>query len=205
MRVGEGVKELLEFALERTEDRILVYDGKMNVVYRNACAEKFLARYPLPPEVPAIAERILHATCHGELGREFPGKIGFAREIGGRYWHFRIEFRATPLPLVGVFIRDETVSDRFDLNALRKEYRLTRRELDLMAHLLDGLSNLEIAENLCISEQTVKDHLANIYRKVGVKDRYSILRHLVATARPSAQIPSAGGPAARAGDAPLPG
>lgn len=101
----------------------------------------------------------------------------------GRTGIFRVAFRARPAPLISVCFRDETVSGRFDLNAVRAEYRLTRRASDLLGHLLDGMGNREIADDLGIVEQTVKEHLGNVYRKVGVKDRYDLLRRLVSADR----------------------
>jgi DNA-binding CsgD family transcriptional regulator len=48
---------------------------------------------------------------------------------------------------------------------------LTRRESEILALISQGLPNAEIARRLWISEQTVKFHLTNIYRKLGVSNR----------------------------------
>jgi DNA-binding NarL/FixJ family response regulator len=48
---------------------------------------------------------------------------------------------------------------------------LTRREADVLALLSDGLRNGEIADGLFVSVDTVKTHLRNIYRKLGVTTR----------------------------------
>ena len=47
----------------------------------------------------------------------------------------------------------------------------TRRELEILSQLSNGLSNFEIAKNLNISENTVKKHISNIFIKINVKDR----------------------------------
>ena len=47
---------------------------------------------------------------------------------------------------------------------------LTRRELEVL-RLLDGRSNREVAKLLWVTDETVKFHLANIYRKLGVSNR----------------------------------
>jgi two-component system nitrate/nitrite response regulator NarL len=49
--------------------------------------------------------------------------------------------------------------------------QLTNREQDVMRLVSTGLSNKEIARKLKISEGTIKLHLHNIYRKVGVRNR----------------------------------
>ncbi len=48
---------------------------------------------------------------------------------------------------------------------------LTNREIDILDLLKRRLSNQEIADNLCISPETVKRHLYNIYKKLSVKNR----------------------------------
>ncbi|MEW5920471.1 MAG: response regulator transcription factor [Bacillota bacterium] len=48
---------------------------------------------------------------------------------------------------------------------------LTAREREVLEHVTRGESNREIARRLFISEKTVKNHLTNIFRKIGVEDR----------------------------------
>jgi len=54
---------------------------------------------------------------------------------------------------------------------------LTKRELSILEELPAGGSNQEIAKRLFLAEQTVKFHLTNIYRKLGVATRTEALRH----------------------------
>jgi len=53
----------------------------------------------------------------------------------------------------------------------RKTGVLNLREREVLAMLCEGLRNKEIAARLCISEKTVKTHLGNVFRKLGVKSR----------------------------------
>ena len=48
---------------------------------------------------------------------------------------------------------------------------LTRRELEILRLVAEGLSNAQLAEMLWVTEQTVKFHLSNIYRKLNVANR----------------------------------
>jgi len=48
---------------------------------------------------------------------------------------------------------------------------LTRREIEVLKLLSVGMYNKEIAENLDISERTVKNHVSNIFKKLEVTDR----------------------------------
>jgi len=51
------------------------------------------------------------------------------------------------------------------------DLHLTAREFEIMGHLAEGRSNTEIAKQCWISENTVKFHLKNLFRKLGIRDR----------------------------------
>lgn len=53
----------------------------------------------------------------------------------------------------------------------RKLQQLTGRELEVLQQIAQGLTNNQIAERLIISEVTVKNHVGNIFRKLGVTNR----------------------------------
>jgi DNA-binding NarL/FixJ family response regulator len=48
---------------------------------------------------------------------------------------------------------------------------LTKREIEVLKLLAEGLFNKEIAYTLAISEKTVKNHVSNIFKKINVSDR----------------------------------
>ena len=53
---------------------------------------------------------------------------------------------------------------------------LTRREREILALATEGKSNAAMARELWVTEQTVKFHLSNIYRKLGVPNRTAASR-----------------------------
>lgn len=53
---------------------------------------------------------------------------------------------------------------------------LTAREVEVLRLVADGLSSAEIGRRLWVTEQTVKFHLSNIYRKLGVANRTEAAR-----------------------------
>lgn len=48
---------------------------------------------------------------------------------------------------------------------------LTKRELEVLIQVANGMFNKEIATSLDISERTVKNHISNIFKKIDVNDR----------------------------------
>jgi len=61
--------------------------------------------------------------------------------------------------------------DSVDVNKLPEGFPLTSREAQVLRHIALGLSNKEIARSLCISVETVKEHVQNILRKTKATDR----------------------------------
>ena len=53
----------------------------------------------------------------------------------------------------------------------QKELGITRRELEILDLVAQGLSNREIAEKLFVSENTVKTHCSRAFDKLGAKRR----------------------------------
>jgi DNA-binding NarL/FixJ family response regulator len=58
-----------------------------------------------------------------------------------------------------------------------KDAGLTDRELTMLKALARGLSNHSISRELWVTEQTVKFHLTNVYRKLGVANRTEAARY----------------------------
>jgi DNA-binding NarL/FixJ family response regulator len=54
--------------------------------------------------------------------------------------------------------------------------QLSKREREVLSCIANGMTNREIAGALFIAEQTVKNHVSNIYAKVGENDRYHLIK-----------------------------
>jgi len=55
--------------------------------------------------------------------------------------------------------------------SVNSEVPLTGREIQILRHIAFGMSNKEIARSLKISVDTVKEHVQNVLRKMGFRDR----------------------------------
>lgn len=62
------------------------------------------------------------------------------------------------------------------VNILQANFNLSKRELDILYFLVHGLTHNEIADNLFISKLTVDTHIKNIYKKLGTRSKFDLIR-----------------------------
>jgi DNA-binding NarL/FixJ family response regulator len=109
--------------------------------------------------------------------------------------------KSSHLPSLGTLIR-EIVSRNIvcaaprasaDSGSLGAGENLTAREREILTLVADGLTNATIGKQLWVTEQTVKFHLSNIYRKLGVSNRTEASRfvHMGARRPAPANLPTA--------------
>lgn len=65
----------------------------------------------------------------------------------------------------------EDLAGPYALNREEHYIPLSRREMEILKFVTHGMSNQEVANELNISQQTVKNHMTSILRKLNVKDR----------------------------------
>ncbi len=70
----------------------------------------------------------------------------------------------------------KTTSPEEGKNLAKNVYGLTERELEVLALIVEGLNNPEIAERLIISRSTAKTHVHSILQKLCIKDRTKAIR-----------------------------
>jgi two-component system, NarL family, nitrate/nitrite response regulator NarL len=88
--------------------------------------------------------------------------------------------------VIGAGVADDREQAVRHLGAQRTpQFGLTSRELEVVAAVVSGDSNRDIADRLAISLQTVKHHLTNIFDKTGVSSRLELalfaIRHGLVT------------------------
>lgn len=124
---------------------------------------------PLPPTLVVT----MHTADDYERAAAEAGAVGFLS-------------KGMPLPDLAAAIRavhdEQTLLGVPDVDVILDRYRaptlsrraetVTSRERDVLRCLVQGISSTDdIAEELFISQKTVKNHLASIYEKLGVNDR----------------------------------
>lgn len=95
-------------------------------------------------------------------------------------------FSSIPYALYGIFlvhyflnysVATAPITDRLSESFMAR-YGITDREHEIIQRVIQGKSNAEIASQLFISLSTVKTHLHNIYKKIGVDSRYDLLARI---------------------------
>ena len=174
-------KEDIDFFMNKCPVGLFVFNRRLDIVFSNKQASVFLLRYELPKEVYAISRRIFEAISLGRLEELFPGEIFFSKRFNGSpsNWIFKVYINEKSDPLIYLLITEEKMSNKINMNDIRRQFQLTRRETDILRRVVDGLKNAEIALDLDIAEQTIKDHLSNIYIKTGAENRMALMRNLL--------------------------
>jgi len=134
---------------------------------------RLMARFPYaqvvllgPGSDPGLVVGAVRAGADGYLTREITPD-GLIRALQG------IERGEAPLPRSLTYLLVEairyTTPHALDANVLG---RLSPREREVLREIARGHSNTEIAQNLSVSESTVKTHVSNILRKTGSRSRF---------------------------------
>lgn len=112
------------------------------------------------PEMAVIALSRLWDASHVEQ----------AAAAGARA-HLQKDTRPDDLPSIIRHVRAGAVMRPSGGEAVPGRAPLTARERDVLRLLASGLKNAQIARELFVTEQTVKFHVRNIFRKLGVETR----------------------------------
>jgi two-component system nitrate/nitrite response regulator NarL len=90
-------------------------------------------------------------------------------------------FRAIRAVMAGqTWVDRETVSDLLhymrgqSMPEAPRKFRLTPREQQVVAAVVSGLTNKDIAKQFSVSEDTIKHHVSNIFDKLGVSNRLEL-------------------------------
>lgn len=152
-----GGEQVLPLVL-RTRPDVVLLDIGLPEVDGIECARRIRERLP--------DVRILMLTAYGDA------ESVAAAEAAGADGYILKSVAAVDL---GEAIHGSPGSDGFlragfpDVDGTRVE--LTEREKAVLQAVCDGLSNRQIGRELWITEQTVKFHLKNVFRKLGASDR----------------------------------
>jgi DNA-binding NarL/FixJ family response regulator len=161
---GAGGEEAVALCTEHRPD-VLLLDLSMPDVDGIEVTKRL---HDVSPETKVVVftsfsdrERIVHALDAGAVGYLLkdaePEELHAAVQAASRG-----EAPITPRAAAAL------LADRRERPA---EVGLTAREREVLALVVEGLANKQIARRMGISEKTVKGHLTNLFQRIGVADR----------------------------------
>jgi DNA-binding NarL/FixJ family response regulator len=141
-------------------------------------ALKLIQKLPFPVRVLVLATEVERNEIVEVLKRGAAGIIlkesttellrkSIHAVIAGQYWVERQSISDLVLELT-------RRPDSAPPDVPQGPWLLTPRERQIVAEVVAGRTNKEIAQELCVSLQTIKHHLTNIFQKVGVHNRLEL-------------------------------
>jgi DNA-binding NarL/FixJ family response regulator len=157
--------EQMFMALDKFRAAVLVAAGgfhnDFNAVVQ--AANKVRTRVVVLGDTGESAQKYMGAGAHGVVYRNVTSSalVDCVRKVArGETW---IQDIAVPSELT-----------ENDMVGLRVRDRLTAKELRIVALIVQGYKNKEIASQLGTTEQVIKNYLRNVYDKIGVSDRLEL-------------------------------
>lgn len=120
--------------------------------------------------------KAVRAGCRGILHKDSAPDlvIRCIRKVHeGEFWLDR----ATTAQVLRQFTNEQTTPPVRDRET--RTSPLSPREREIVGLVLQGYKNRELAEKLAISEQTVKNHMHNVFDKLGVSDRLELALYVI--------------------------
>ncbi len=163
--------------------REIMYSGK-SLVYRETDIISDEKRMETEYYNKVYRPNNWHYSVQMILGKdkEFLGVITFYRTIGKDNFQYDDIFLLDLLKdhLAYRLYRDRrecnTGKEKLTVTEAAEEYGLTRREHMILRLLMQGKDNNQLCEELSISVNTLKKHILNIYRKLGIRNRVQMFK-----------------------------
>jgi DNA-binding CsgD family transcriptional regulator len=169
----------------------MILDEEFRPIYSNSEAREFCLALLKKQKPQAIRKEIEKSPVPGEILQDCvelkalfqrgnqPTSLRRQRMMdAGQNKRFQVisslvehSFQEVPSVRFVIYLLDFSEICRGREEALREKYQLTKREIDIVRSVSQGLTNDEIGEKLYISRFTVETHLKNIFDKTKVKHR----------------------------------
>ncbi len=181
---------LLQGALDNTSAAVLLFDREGNIVYANPPADTMLTHQTEEPPRPAGADAtgtpLMGLLCRWveEAVAAPPGSsartevVTLADGTIVACEVLRIVTGEDEETGVVVLLQRVTAAPDLRLDILVKKFGLSPRERDVLRLLASGLQRTEIADTMCLSPHTVRDHIKRLYQKTGTSSKGELLRLL---------------------------
>lgn len=175
--------DLSEMYEDLDYSREIVASGKM-LIYRETDIISDEARVQTDYYQKVYKPNNWHYALQMVIARnkKFLGAITFYRTIGKENFLYDDIFVLDMLKdhlayrLEQFYKSEETGMDKITVTEAVVKYDLTKREHMILKQLMSGKDHAQICEELVISSNTLKKHILNIYRKMGIKNRVQLFK-----------------------------
>ncbi len=192
---------ILDYIERQSSIGMILLDENLHLVYSNDMAEEAIGNLTLsgsafdhnvklPPQLlkdcQEIKARLKDCPASGTtISRQttIQGRDQTNFSITLRILDRGLDWEGSRLLMVSiekVLSAEEKSLAKINIQHIMDEFNLSKREIDVVELLFLGLKNAEIAQKLFVSEVTVKKHLQNIYEKVGVSNRTTLINRILA-------------------------
>ena len=181
------MENLLSIVGRRRLPGVIILDDSGNLRFMNETVSKIVPIIPrgTESETPTVPEKIRNVCIQVGIS----GVCDFSASADVFYCAQGSPYSIRAFPLGGasnqsshqfIMILIEPIIERHQINydAVRKEYGISKRELEVLKLICQGLNNREIAERLFISEHTAKDHVRSILRAFTAASRSEVIAAL---------------------------
>jgi DNA-binding CsgD family transcriptional regulator len=179
--------DILMQILGVAEEANLLMDASGEILFANARGEELLSLHTERPQARLANNgppAPLLSLIVEEMGRLKESRKRMRHQVvttgDGERWRLEI-VALSGLGELASFLVVLTPIRIPGADELRKnfaEFHISRREAEVLAHVLTGKKACEIAGQLGITEYTVKDHLKHAYAKLGISSRGQLLSRL---------------------------
>ncbi|GEN12204.1 regulatory protein, luxR family [Myxococcus fulvus] len=179
--------QLLQELYQRDDSAFIILEPPRREVFRSQHATYLLERWFTPSEIhasglPFVFKEQLDALVRMTPDERLGKNLWVANHPDGYRTCRFIELPANDAPRQWALLLTE-LPHSIPL-PLHMQRELTSRELDIAKGVLRNWSNGQIADDLKISDQTVKTHVRNLFGKLGVDDRADFLYQLALLSKP---------------------
>jgi DNA-binding CsgD family transcriptional regulator len=176
-----AAEEILELVKSRSSPGVLILGLDNKLLFANQEALSLLKNpEDIPPEVQRLCDEVKAHANEVNASAVSYSNCALLWRHGGLLCSLRaflIGARSKGRAATHLMVLVEKVTEQHGLNLKKAKtrYRLSDREIEVVALVAQGLANKEIGSRLFLSEHTVKDHLKNIMSKMGAKSRSEII------------------------------
>jgi len=138
-----------------------------------------------------LDDAVRHVIEHAGKGRQTPGRALFVDRPSGQpaysilispLWNnlVRIQSGTLDYPIASIFIQDPERTANTHIGLLQEFYTLTETETRVLGKLVQGRTTAEIARQMKVQDNTVRQHLKNIFAKTETKTQSHLIQTVMA-------------------------